>query len=63
MCHVVVTEGVPMVYSWTTGYVLRKHEPSLLEEWKVSPVAVLERFDREGRLEELEVQLDRGILH
>lgn len=62
MCHVVVIEGVPLVYSWTTGYV-RKHEPSLLEEWKANPVAVLERFALEDRLDELEILLDKGILH
>jgi len=60
--NVMLTEGVPMVYSWTTGYV-RKHEPSLLVEWKANPVAVLERYDLENRLDELEVLLDRGILH
>jgi hypothetical protein len=60
--HIVLTEDKPAAYSWTTGFV-RKHELSLLEEWKANPVAVLERFDREGRLDELEVLLDRGILH
>ncbi len=62
MCNIVLTEGTPLVYSWTTGFV-RKHNLSLLEEWKANPVAVLERYDLENRLEELEVLLDRGILH
>jgi hypothetical protein len=39
-----------------------KHEPNLLEEWKASPEAVLERFDRQGRLDELEALMDRGLL-
>lgn len=62
MCVVIVHEGKAMVFSWATGFV-RKHEPSLLEEWKTNPDAVLERFDRLGRLDELEALLDRGILH
>ena len=62
MIQVVVSEGRALVYSWTTGFVC-KHEPSLIEEWKTNPEAVLERFDRQGRLDELEVLLDKGVLH
>jgi hypothetical protein len=62
MCEVVVCEGKAMVFSWATGFV-RKQEPGLAEEWKANPNAVLERFDRLGRLDELEVLLDRGLLH
>ena len=62
MCEVIVRGGNALVFSWVDGYVC-KHEPSLLEEWKVSPEAVLERFDRLGRLDELETLLDKGILH
>lgn len=62
MCEVIVHEGRVYVYSWTTGCVC-KHEPNLLEEWKANPEAVLERFDRQGRLDELEALMDRGLLH
>ena len=62
MCQVIVREGKACVFSWVSGFV-RKHEPSLTEEWKVNPEAVLERFDRLGRLDELETLLDKGILH
>lgn len=62
MCQVIVHEGKALVFSWANGYVC-KHEPSLAEEWKANPEAVLERFDRQGRLDELEALLDRGVLH
>ncbi len=62
MCEVIVREGNALVFSWVTGFV-RKPEPGLTEEWKANPNAVLERFARQGRLDELEALLDLGILH
>lgn len=62
MCQFVVREGKVFVFSWANGYVC-KHEPTLIEEWKANPGAVLERFDRQNRLDELEALLDQGVLH
>lgn len=62
MMHIHTMNGKPAVFSWVEGY-FRKEEPTLTEEWSKNPEAVLERFDRLGKLDELEVLLDRGILH
>ncbi len=60
MCNavVIVVCGRCGVYSFSSGVSFRR-EPELCEEWRDNPNAVLERFDREGRLDELEAFIDR----
>lgn len=50
------------VFSFSTGVVF-KRQPSLLEEWKSNPNAVLERLAREGRWEELETLMEVYTVH
>ncbi len=54
---IICVRGRIGVYSFTTG-VAFKQPPSLLEEWKANPNAVLERLAREGRWEELETLME-----
>ena len=59
---VVCVEGRFGVFSFSTGFAF-KRVPTLLEEWKSNPNAVLERLAREGRWEELETLMEFHDVH